>query len=354
MHEDTRTAQAWPAMADARLSSAASTSGQVDPRSVANDAEALLHQATFKATQKIDTPDLAYRVQMLAETNPAQAKAVRAALTERLGAQDAGEFNRLLAGDTHFGDGSGHGYLRPPHRRPHRRVEERRWLCHQRRRPAYARHDDAERGRAAPAGWPCRVDGRASSTADAMRQSADAIDQAAQQHQLPVIEPSNIAQQGGADIETTVEIGVGVTGALRGSAKLALRGAASELESGSTAAVKASTTQAVRANAGFDTANLESKLKGYLLNPAHPQNQTKAEWFDKALGFNQTNWQELASQLHFDTSRATATKTTPYGQTFEQTIPLTGANGRTIDTTFVFMRDTSGSVRLVTGIPAKR
>jgi filamentous hemagglutinin len=107
-------------------------------------------------------------------------------------------------------------------------------------------------------------------------------------------------------------------------------------------------------NVGFDTSNLESKLGGYLLDPAHPQNQTKANWFSQALGFDQSNWQDLASQLYFDPATAVPTKTTQYGQTYEQVIPITGANGKTIDTTFVFMKDNSGTVRLVTGIPAKK
>ncbi|MGS0895293.1 beta strand repeat-containing protein [Burkholderia stagnalis] len=107
-------------------------------------------------------------------------------------------------------------------------------------------------------------------------------------------------------------------------------------------------------NVGFDTSNLESKLDGYLLDPAHPQNQTKANWFSQALGFNQSNWRDLASQLYFDPATAVATKTTQYGQTYEQVIPITGTNGKTINTTFVFMKDNSGTVRLVTGIPAKQ
>ncbi|WP_230939334.1 DUF6883 domain-containing protein [Burkholderia vietnamiensis] len=107
-------------------------------------------------------------------------------------------------------------------------------------------------------------------------------------------------------------------------------------------------------NVGFDTSNLESKLSGYLLDPAHPQNQTKANWFSQALGFDQRNWQDLASQLYFDPATAVPTKTTQYGQTYEQVIPITGANGKTIDTSFVFMKDNSGTVRLVTGIPAKK
>ncbi|WP_245005052.1 DUF6883 domain-containing protein [Paraburkholderia sacchari] len=107
-------------------------------------------------------------------------------------------------------------------------------------------------------------------------------------------------------------------------------------------------------NAGFDTSNLEGKLRGYLLDPDHSQNQSKANWFNQALGFDQSNWQDLASQLRFDPATAVPTKTSQYGQTYEQVIPITGPNGKTIDTTFVFMKDNSGNVKLVTGIPAKK
>ena len=75
-----------------------------------------------------------------------------------------------------------------------------------------------------------------------------------------------------------------------------------------------------------------------MLDPAHPQNQTKATWFQQALGFDPSNWQDLGSQLKFNESTAIPTKTTQYGQTFEQSIPINGANGNTIDTTFVFMK----------------
>jgi len=105
---------------------------------------------------------------------------------------------------------------------------------------------------------------------------------------------------------------------------------------------------------GFDTSNLESKLNGYLLNSAHPQNQTKANWFKQALGFDQSNWQELAKQLYFDPATAVLTKTTQHGKTYEQVISVTGINGKTIDVMFVFMKDNSGIVRLVTGIPARK
>jgi len=105
---------------------------------------------------------------------------------------------------------------------------------------------------------------------------------------------------------------------------------------------------------GFDTANLESKPSGYLLDPTHSQNQTKQNWFNRALGFNQSNWWDLASQLHFNPSTAVPTKTSQFGENYEQVISITGANGEIIDTTFVFMKDKAGTVRFVIGIPAKK
>jgi hypothetical protein len=105
---------------------------------------------------------------------------------------------------------------------------------------------------------------------------------------------------------------------------------------------------------GFDTTNLQSKLEGYILDSTHPQNQTKAIWFQQALGFDKSNWQQLGSQITFNESTAIATKLSQYGKTFEQVIPIVGKNGKTIDVTFVFMKDNTGTVRLVTGIPTKK
>ncbi len=44
-------------------------------------------------------------------------------------------------------------------------------------------------------------------------------------------------------------------------------------------AIKDGGGRAINSTVGFDTSNLESKLNGYLLDAAHPQNQTKANWF---------------------------------------------------------------------------
>jgi hypothetical protein len=130
-------------------------------------------------------------------------------------------------------------------------------------------------------------------------------------------------------------------------------GNTAEAENNGSGTVRGSTANAA-AGPGFDTSNLQSKLQGYLLDPAHPQNQAKAVWFDKALGFNKENWQDLASQIKFDKATAIQTKVTQYGTTYEQVIPIVGKNGNVINATFVFMKDVNEVIRLVTGIPTPR
>lgn len=95
-------------------------------------------------------------------------------------------------------------------------------------------------------------------------------------------------------------------------------------------------------------------MQGYLLDAAHPQNQTKATWFQQALGFDKNKWEGLALQTQFNEATAVVTKITQYGQTFEQKIPIAGTNERIIEVFFVFLKDGSGTVRLVTGIPTKK
>ncbi|WP_425262887.1 DUF6883 domain-containing protein [Pseudomonas kulmbachensis] len=62
-------------------------------------------------------------------------------------------------------------------------------------------------------------------------------------------------------------------------------------------------------------------MQGYLLDAGHPQNQTKATWFQQALGFDKNNWEVLASQIQFNEAKTVVIKTTQYGQTFEQDNP---------------------------------
>jgi filamentous hemagglutinin len=99
--------------------------------------------------------------------------------------------------------------------------------------------------------------------------------------------------------------------------------------------------------------SVDEKLDKYLLNKDHDKGKDKAEFFDRALGFNKSNAGDLAKQIQFDPSKAVATELTQYGQKFNQIIPITGANGRVIDMNFAWIRNNDGIVRLVTGVPAK-
>lgn len=96
------------------------------------------------------------------------------------------------------------------------------------------------------------------------------------------------------------------------------------------------------------------KLDRYLLNKEHPVGGSKAEWFDKALGFNKDNLNDLAKQIVFDESKAVQTGVTEFGTKYNQVINVTGANGKNIDVLFSWIRNNDGIVRLVTGIPTKK
>jgi hypothetical protein len=101
-------------------------------------------------------------------------------------------------------------------------------------------------------------------------------------------------------------------------------------------------------------ASVTEKLERYLLNPEHPVGRSKAQWFKEALGFTRENAGDLAAQIKFDPTRATVTELTPHGQKLNQVIPIAGANGRTIDVLFAWIRNHDGIVRLVTAIPMKK
>lgn len=100
-------------------------------------------------------------------------------------------------------------------------------------------------------------------------------------------------------------------------------------------------------------ASVDEKLDRYLLNKDHDVGKDKAEWFERALGYNKSNAGDLSRQIQFDPSKAVPTQATEFGQKFNQVIPIRGANGRTIDVQFGWIRNNDGVVRLVTGVPAR-
>ncbi len=97
--------------------------------------------------------------------------------------------------------------------------------------------------------------------------------------------------------------------------------------------------------------SVDDKLARYLLNQAHPKGGPKAKWFEEALGFNLGNADGLAKQLVFDPANAVQTEVTQYGTKFNQTINVTGPNGRTIPVTAAWIQGNDGVVRLVTAVP---
>ncbi|ROP60173.1 filamentous hemagglutinin [Enterobacter sp. BIGb0383] len=107
-------------------------------------------------------------------------------------------------------------------------------------------------------------------------------------------------------------------------------------------------------NAPETQTSVDNKLANYLLAKDHPVGGSKAEWFDKALGFNKGNSSDLAKQIVFEPGKAVKTAETQHGVKYDQVISITGANGRTIDVKFGWIKNNDGVVRLVTAIPAKK
>lgn len=101
-------------------------------------------------------------------------------------------------------------------------------------------------------------------------------------------------------------------------------------------------------------ASINKKLETYLLDKNHIKGGSKAEWFDQALGYNQSNMNDLAKQIVFDPKTAIQTNVTQYGVQYNQLISITGANGKVVDVTFAWIRNKDGIIRLVTAIPTKK
>lgn len=101
-------------------------------------------------------------------------------------------------------------------------------------------------------------------------------------------------------------------------------------------------------------ASVADKLERYLLNPDHAVGKPKAKWFQQALGFTRENAADLAKQIKFNEAAATVTAVTEHGTKFNQVITIIGANGKSIDVTFAWIKNNDEVVRLVTSIPTSR
>ena len=75
------------------------------------------------------------------------------------------------------------------------------------------------------------------------------------------------------------------------------------------------------------------KLERYLLNPAHPEGKHKGIVFKSALGFEQSDWKMLRDSIAdgLPYHETLLGRTDKYGTRYNVTMPITGANGRTVD-----------------------
>ncbi|MBQ7071085.1 MAG: phage portal protein [Ruminococcus sp.] len=102
-------------------------------------------------------------------------------------------------------------------------------------------------------------------------------------------------------------------------------------------------------NVTIDNASKENitidkrKLTEYALNPE--KQPEKAEAFQKALGYNLSNYQELDNKIrdNFDKDKLIKTETTEFGTKYKQTMRITGPNQKTAKVLTAWIDSTSDS-----------
>ncbi len=74
----------------------------------------------------------------------------------------------------------------------------------------------------------------------------------------------------------------------------------------------------------------EGKFTGYFLNPDHPTGGHKAVVFEKVLGYNKNNWQDLRSEMQKGLLkyRYSRYEVTQHGEKFEVQMMIKGPTGR--------------------------
>jgi hypothetical protein len=100
-----------------------------------------------------------------------------------------------------------------------------------------------------------------------------------------------------------------------------------------------------------------SKLAEYALDPLHAEGQHKARVFRSALGFEQSNWEDLKNAIltELPYNEAVFKSEGKYGKKYEVVLPITGPNGNTTDviTAWIIRPDTDFP-SLVTTLVAKK
>ena len=98
-----------------------------------------------------------------------------------------------------------------------------------------------------------------------------------------------------------------------------------------------------------------NKLTGYALNPEHPVGGNKARVFESALGYNQSNANDLMNQIYekLPQNEAILGKLDQYGQRYTSDIPITGPNGNTVNVRTGWIIKTGSDVPELTTIFVK-
>ena len=89
----------------------------------------------------------------------------------------------------------------------------------------------------------------------------------------------------------------------------------------------------------------EAKILGYSLNKEHPRGGDKAVVFEKVLGYNKDNYQELIKVIcgSIDKFPVTAKGTSQFGRLYEIVMDITGPTGRTATVTTGWIVETESS-----------
>ena len=136
--------------------------------------------------------------------------------------------------------------------------------------------------------------------------------------------------------------------AVQGWAQQALPGGGSSIEGGSKAIDNAIP------NVESATIN-PKKLTEYALNPNHPVGGNKAKVFESALGYNQSNADDLMRQIYekLPSSEAVVGKLDQYGQRYTVDIPIMGPNGNTVNVRTGWITKTGSDIPELTTIYVK-
>ena len=94
----------------------------------------------------------------------------------------------------------------------------------------------------------------------------------------------------------------------------------------------------------------EEKLTNYALNLDHPVGKNKAIAFEKALGYNKNNAEQLVKNIKDNLHKFSAVEKPDmgYGKRYQVDMDLTGLNGKTAKVRTAWIQDkTTGEMRLV-------